>query len=324
MKAFEYHAPHQIADAIRVLSVSNGDAQVCAGGTDILGRMKDGVTTPDTLVCIKTLPNLHYIREEPAGIRIGALTTLVTIEEHPAIQKQFPLLTEALRLTAAPQIRNQATLGGSLCQRPRCWYLRGPFECFRKGGYKCYAVDGENRYHAILGGHLCFIVHPSDSATALVALNATAVIHGPHGEKKVPLEQFFIGPEVNIMKENILDDDEIVTEVFIPSPAPGARGAFTKSRERHSYDFALASAAVQCSLQGGVCSDPRVILGGVAPIPWRSHEAEAELRDRRLDAAIIERAASAAVSRAKPMTQNTYKVELAKRLLAKSLHEVAA
>lgn len=322
MRAFEYHAPHQILDAIQSLIQANGDAQICAGGTDILGRMKDGMDSPSRLVCIKTLHDLRYIHESSEGIRIGALTTLVMIEEHPVIQKLFPVLTQALAVTASPQIRNQATLGGSLCQRPRCWYLRGPFECLRKGGAKCFAVDGENQYHAILGGHLCYIVHPSDSATALVALNASVKIHGQKGEKTVPIEKFFLGPEVNILKENILDDDEIVTEVFIPAPAAGARGAFAKSRERQSYDFALASAAVQCSTKNGVCSDVRVVLGGVAPIPWRSHEAEIVLRGKKMTAATIREAADAALRNAKPLAQNAYKVDLTKQLLTKSLKEV--
>lgn len=322
MRAFEYHAPHHILDAIQSLIQANGDAQICAGGTDILGRMKDGMDSPSRLVCIKTLPDLRYLRESSDGLRIGALTPLVMIEEHPVIQKSFPVLTQALAVTASPQIRNQATLGGSICQRPRCWYLRGPFDCLRKGGAKCFAVDGENQYHAILGGHLCYIVHPSDSATALVALNASVKIYGQKGEKTVPIEKFFIGPEVNILKENILDDDEIVTEVFIPAPAAGARGAFAKSRERQSYDFALASAAVQCSTKNGVCSDVRVVLGGVAPIPWRSHEAETVLRGKKMTDATIREAAEAAVSKAKPLAQNAYKVDLTKQLLTKSLKEV--
>lgn len=324
MRAFEFNAPHQIAEAIRDLNSADGNAQICAGGTDILGRLKDGMDSPGKLVCLKMLPDMRYIRETAEGLRIGALTTLVTLEEHEGIQKNYPVLAQALWVTAAPQIRNQATLGGALCQRPRCWYLRGPFDCLRKGGYKCFAVDGENQYHAILGGHLCFIVHPSDSATALVALNASVKIHGPKGEKTVPLEKFFIGPEVNIMKENILEDNEIVTEVFIPAPAAGSRGAFNKSRERQSYDFALAAAAVQCTVKNGVCSDVRVVLGGVAPIPWRSHEAEAELQGRKLDSKTIARAAEAAVSKAKPLAQNGYKVDLTKQLLAKSLTQVAA
>ncbi len=323
MRAFEYHAPRQIADAIHTLSAAEGDARICAGGTDILGRLKDGIDNPDKLVCLKTLPDMRYIRDEQEGVRIGALTTLATIEEHPLIAKSFPVLFQALLVTAAPQIRNQATLGGSICQRPRCWYLRGPFDCLRKGGYKCFAVDGENKYHAILGGHLCFIVHPSDSATALLALNASVKIHGPKGEKTVPIEKFFIGPEVNIMKENILEDDDIVTEIFIPRTFSNSRGAFNKSRERQSYDFALASAAAQCRVENGVCREARIVLGGVAPIPWRSHEAEAELVGKKLDAKTIDRASTAAVSKAKPMAQNSYKVDLTKQLLAKSLFQVA-
>lgn len=324
MRAFEYYAAGQISDAIQSLAKANGNAQICAGGTDLLGRLKDGMDSPERLVCIKTLPDLRYIRESGSGIRIGALTTLSAIEEHPVIRKSYSLLAQALHVTASPQIRNQATLGGSICQRPRCWYLRGPFDCLRKGGSKCFAVDGENKYHAILGGHLCFIVHPSDSATALVALNASATIRGSKGEKTVSLEKFFVGPEVNILKETILEEDEIITEIFIPMPKAGSRGAFNKSRERQSYDFALASAAVQCSADNGVCSAVRIILGGVAPIPWRSHEAEAELLGKKLDSKAIAAAATAAVRRAKPLSQNQYKIDLTKELLAKSLLEATA
>jgi xanthine dehydrogenase YagS FAD-binding subunit len=324
MRAFEYFAPQLLADAIHTLSTAGGNAQVCAGGTDILGRLKDGVDSPDKLVCLKTLPEMRYVRESNEGIRIGALTTLSTIEEHPIIQKSFPLLVQALYVTAAPQIRNQATLGGSICQRPRCWYLRGPFDCLRKGGAKCFAVDGENKYHAILGGHLCYIVHPSDTATALLALNASAKIQGSKGEKTVPLDKFFVGPEVNILKENILEDDEILTEVTVPMPPAGARGAFSKSRERQSYDFALSSAAVQCTMKNGVCAEVRVVLGGVAPIPWRSLEAEEELRGKKLDQRTIERAAAASVRKAKPMAQNAYKVDLTRQLVSKSLSQIVA
>lgn len=324
MRAFEYFAPQQLADVIRTLSSGGGTAQICAGGTDILGRLKDGVDSPDKLVCLNTLPEMRYIHESNDGVRIGALASLSAIEEHPLIRKSFPLLVQALYVTAAPQIRNQATLGGSICQRPRCWYLRGPFDCLRKGGAKCFAVDGENKYHAILGGHLCYIVHPSDSATALVALNASAKIQGSKGEKTVPLDKFFVGPEVNILKENILEDDEILTEIFIPMPSAGARGSFSKSRERQSYDFALASAAVQCTLKSGVCAEVRVVLGGVAPIPWRSSEAEDEVRGKRLDQKTIDRAAAAAVQKAKPMAQNAYKVDLTRQLVSKSLSQILA
>ncbi|MDD5542772.1 MAG: xanthine dehydrogenase family protein subunit M [Acidobacteriia bacterium] len=323
MRAFEFHPAHQISDAIRSLDEANGNARICAGGTDLLSRLKDDVDNPERLVCIRTLPDLRYIRNDKDGVRIGALTTLSTIEEDAYVQKQLPLLHQALQVTAAPQIRNQATMGGSICQRPRCWYLRGPFDCLRKGGKECFAVYGENKYHAILGGHLCYIVHPSDSATALVALNASVKIHGSKGEKTVPIEKFFVGPEVNILKENILEDDEIITEVFIPHPAPGCRGAFNKSRERQSYDFALASAAVQCRMSRGVCEDVRVVLGGVAPIPWRSREAEAVVRGKKLSAATIREASEAALRNAKPLTQNDYKVDLTKLLLTKSFQQVS-
>ncbi len=257
------------------------------------------------------------------GLRIGALTTLTEVAESEAVRTHYRALAEAAASVASPQLRNQGTLGGNLCQKPRCWYYRGDFHCLRKGGDACFAVAGENRYHCLFGGEGCFIVHPSDTAPALVALGAAVRIVGPGGTRAVPVEAFHVLPSVDPRRETVLEPGEVVTEVVLPPPAPGLRSTYRKVRARASWDFALVGAALALRLAGDVVREARVVLAGVAPVPWRAKAVEAALTGHRLDPAIIDHAAAAAVKGAEPLAQNGYKVPLVRGLLQERLQAIA-
>jgi xanthine dehydrogenase YagS FAD-binding subunit len=253
---------------------------------------------------------------------MGALVTLARIAEDKTIGQKYAVLTQAINLSAMPQIRNAATIAGNLCQRPRCWYYRDEHVvCLKKGGSRCFAVEGENQYHAILGGGPCHIVHPSDPAPALVALGASVVITDGTKTRTVPLSEFFVLPRQNVYRENILAQNEIITHVLVPAPAPGTRSAYVKEREKDSYDWALASAAVVLvpSANGQTVSTARVVLGGVAPIPWRAEEAEKALAGQPLTPSVIAQAAEAALASAKPLHKNGYKVPLAQAVVRRAL-----
>jgi xanthine dehydrogenase YagS FAD-binding subunit len=328
MKAFEYVNARDLKHASTLLGNDPGRAKVIAGGIDLLGEMKEYIIEPDRLVNLKTVKNLDYIRADRGGLRIGALATLVAIEEHKEIQSAYAALAEAAGSVGTPQIRHVGTLGGNLCQRPRCWYYRDEaIKCIKKGGPMCYASqpDGENKYNAILGGGPSFIVHPSDCAPALVALNASVVISGPKGSKSpMSLQTFFTLPNQNPMKENVLQPNELVAEVRVPRPAAGTRSTYLKFQERDSFDWAVSSVATALRMENGVCSEARVVLGGVAPVPWRSPEAEAVLKGKRIDAALANQAADAALARATPLSRNAYKVPLTKVLIRRAILAAAA
>jgi xanthine dehydrogenase YagS FAD-binding subunit len=220
-------------------------------------------------------------------------------------------------------LRNQGTLGGNLCQRPRCWYFRGDFHCLRKGGDQCFAAAGQNQLHCIFGGYECFMVHPSDTAPALVALEAKVTVTGRRGTRQMPLAGFFVLPKTSLVKENVLEPGDVLTEVLLDAPQPGARSAYRKARERASFDFALAGAAIVLSMAEGKVKTARVVLSGVAPVPWRSPEAEQALVGKPLDAATAEAAATAAVKPAVPLRENAYKVPLVRGILEETLMALA-
>jgi xanthine dehydrogenase YagS FAD-binding subunit len=315
---FAYVRPGSKQEALDHLG-SEG-AHLHAGGTDLLGCLRDEVFTADKVVSISGLEELAgIVRTNDGGLRIGALTTISDIAGSDEVARSFPGLAQAAQDVASPQLRNQGTLGGNLCQRPRCWYFRGEFHCAKKGGDTCYAVEGENRYHAIFGGDPCYIVHPSDTAPMLVALGAAVKIAGPGGERTVALEDFFVLPEDELHKENDLQPGEMVTEIFVPPPASGLVSSYRKVRERGSWDFALASVALALRMSGQRVEEARVVLGGVAPKPWRSPAAEAVLVGKQLDATTARAAADAAVADAQPMEQNGYKVLLVKGIVEESL-----
>ncbi|MXX04795.1 MAG: xanthine dehydrogenase family protein subunit M [Gemmatimonadetes bacterium] len=325
MQNFSYVNATSIEQVPSLLGRSWDDAVVMAGGTDLVGEMKDYAAVPKRVVNLKSIEGLDYIRQDDAGMRIGALTTLTDVLENSAVSQDLPVLHQAVSVIASPQIRNMATLAGNILQRPRCWYYRSEdFPCLKKGGARCYAVGGVNTYHAIFGSGPSYIVHPSDAAPALMALGATVNIHGPRGANEVVLDDFFTMPEMNIRRENILRPNEIVTEITIPKPEANSRGMFLKVRERESIDFALVSLAAQMTVVNGTCERASLVLGGVAPIPWRAVEAEDYLRGRRITEARAESAAEAAVEDAAPMPHNGYKVEIAKNLVKQAVQALAA
>ena len=325
MQNFSYVNATSIEQVPSLLGRSWDDAVVMAGGTDLVGEMKDYAAVPKRVVNLKSIEGLDYIRQDDAGMRIGALTTLTDVLDHGAVSQDLPVLHQAVSVIASPQIRNMATLAGNILQRPRCWYYRSEdFPCLKKGGARCYAVGGVNTYHAIFGSGPSYIVHPSDAAPALMALGATVNIHGPRGGNEVVLDDFFTMPEMNIRRENILRPNEIVTEITVPKPEANSRGMFLKVRERESIDFALVSLAAQMTMVNGTCERASLVLGGVAPIPWRAVEAEDYLRGRRITEARAESAAEAAVEDAAPMPHNGYKVEIAKNLVKQAVQALAA
>jgi xanthine dehydrogenase YagS FAD-binding subunit len=321
-----------VAEAVRLLKPSDprGDADEAprplAGGQDLLTTMKDDVTRPVRLVNLKGIRGLDRIEgDAKKGLRIGALTTLAALEEHTLVRKSFPALAESAESVGSPQIRTLGTVGGNLCQRPRCWYYRHEnIVCLKKGGSTCYAASGENKYNAILGGGPSYIVHPSDLAPALVALGASARIAGPGGERTVDLERFFTLPsEGRIRRENVLENDEIVVEIVVPAAAAGVRSTYVKFKERESFDFALSAVAAAVDLgPGGVVKSSRIVLGGVAPIPWRASKAEAYLVGKKLTTETMNAAADLALDGAEPLAKNAYKVPLTKALVRRALGKV--
>ncbi len=323
MKSFENIDAKNVRQAVTLLQKfheQKKSAIVVGGGSEILQLMKERVITPDYVVNLKTVPGLNTIKEERGGFRIGALTTLSEIEEHPGVRERLLILSDAVAEAASPQIRNAGTIGGNICQRPFCWYFRSAnFNCLRKGGQICYSVTSDGRFHAILGGGPSYIVHPSDTAPALVALNAQITIAGPAGEKTIPLEKFFVLPAVDFTRENILKPGEIVTEMFIPQPQAGSKGFYHKVRERQAWDHAIVSVATVVQSSGGTVRDARVVLGGVAPIPWRAPKAEAFLRGKKLDEPVAQKAGEIALEGAKPLKDNGYKVGMAKALIQRGL-----
>jgi xanthine dehydrogenase YagS FAD-binding subunit len=332
MKSFEYVRARSVPEAAALLGTERDAAKILAGGTDLLGEMKDYLVTPARLVNIKTIPNLGKIEHTDKGTTLGALVTLTRIAEDKEMQKRYPVLVQAVNFSAMPQIRNAATIGGNLCQRPRCWYYRDEHTlCLKKGGLKCYAVEGENEYHAILGGGPCFIVHPSDPAPALLALGASVVIHDGQKERTVSLDEFFVLPQKDVRHENILAQNEVVTHVVIPPPGTEPKSAYLKEREKDSYDWALSSAAVVLKLGsagiaggGSVVESARIVLGGVAPVPWRATAAEKALVGKPISDAMVAEAAKAAVAEARPMTKNGYKVPLTEAVVRRAIQKAAA
>ncbi|MDI7259876.1 MAG: xanthine dehydrogenase family protein subunit M [Thermodesulfobacteriota bacterium] len=329
MKPFEYYKVVTVAQAISLLTKHKEKAALLAGGSDFLGMMKDRLEgpklkMPQFLIDLKGIKDLSYIKEQKSGLKIGASTTISEIASSDLIAKKFPLLAQAANQIAVPQIRNVGTLGGNLCQRPRCWYFRrGLFkDCMRKGGNNCYAPGGENQYHAILGSDICFIVNPSDMAPALAALNAKVEIATAKGNRMVPIEQFYIRPEKNILRENILTSQEMVVAVEIPHSAPNSKGVYLKLKERQAFDFAIVSVAVNLAFKGDLVFDSRIVFGGIAPFPFRATKSEATLKGKGVKEAMAA-VCRAATDGAKPMSHNGYKVDATRGILEEALSLLA-
>jgi xanthine dehydrogenase YagS FAD-binding subunit len=329
MNSFDLHNPRNLKEAIKLLDPEDTEKEkirLLAGGQDLLTEIKERIIEPEALVNLKYIPGLDKLTYDPAkGLEIGTLVTLTQIAESSTVRSKFPALAMAAESVGSVQIRNAGTLGGNLCQRPRCWYYRHKdLLCKKKGGAFCFALAGENKYNAILGGGPSFIVHPSDTATALVALGASVTIAGPKGQRTVPIEKFFILPSVNARMENILNPDEILLSVMVPNSPLATRSVYFKFREKTSMDWAMSAAAVAVSVTGGKVTDSRIVLGGVAPIPWRVPKAEALLKGQSADAKTLQAVADAALQGAMALSQNGYKIPLTKTLVRRAIQYVAA
>jgi xanthine dehydrogenase YagS FAD-binding subunit len=322
MPNFTYLKVKSLKEAIGQLS-SKG-ARIHASGTDLLGCLRDDIFGAEKLVSIGQLKALRGISQaSDGGLRIGALTTIAEIENNKTIQERYSALAQAASEVGSPQLRNQGTIGGNLCQKPRCWYYRGEFHCLRKGGNTCYAYQGENQFHCIFGGNMCYIVHPSDTAPALVAFEAMVRVSGPGGTRLVPIGRFHVPPSENVQKETILKPNEVVTEILLPPPAKGLHSSYRKVRARRSWDFALASVALALQFDGDKIAKARVVFGGAAPVPWRSKEIEDVITGRRLDAETMTQAAAAAVKNAQPLKHNSYKISLFRGMVEEELTKMA-
>ncbi len=320
--SFTYVRAKSVADVVRQLAAPG--ARVHAGGTDLMGCLRDGIFKADKVVSLSALSDLKGIAAaSDGGLRIGALTTNNEVATNPVILERYAGLAQAARAVASPQLRNQGTIGGNLCQKPRCWYYCGEFHCVRKGGDMCYAVGGENQYHCIFGGDACFIVHPSDTAPALTALEARVRIAGPGGSRVVPIGQFFVLPSRDPTRETVVERNEVVTEILLPPAEPGLRSSYRKVRGRGAWDFALAGVALALLMRGGTVERARVVLAGAAPVPWRAQAAEKVLVGKAITPETAAAAAEAAMQGAEPMAKNGYKIPMFKGAIVESLLALA-
>ena len=321
MRAFKHWKASDLATTLALLKEPGTEAY--GGGTDLLGELKRGIREIPRLINLKGLTDLARITtEKTGGLRIGALSTLDEIASHPQIQDRYPSFVQAISTVATPQLRCMGTLGGNLCQHPRCWYFRNRlFPCWLKGGQRCFAIDGENPYHSILGRGMCQAVHPSGLAPALISLDAKVRIAGRKGSQEIPLEDLYRKPGMEQRQMTILKPGELITEVLIPRPPAGSRAVYLKSTERKAWAFALASVAVQVVAGKGnnEVKEGRIVLGGVAPFPWRSKVAERVLVNQKLTEDTMMKTAEAALTDARPLRDNKYKVPVAKGLIQKAL-----
>jgi len=325
MRAFEYVSPNSRAQAVSLLGTAWGNTEILAGGTDLLALMKDDVVTPKRLVNIKDIKDLRGVSSSAQGLRIGALTTLGDLAENASVKKNYPAFAESLVEAASPQIRNMATIGGNLCQRPRCWYFRSGLGLLPKDeSGKELVAEGENRYHAILGndGPAKF-VSPSTIVPILIAYGAKIRLEGPKGKREFPLEKFFVIPKSENEREHDLRPNEIVTEVVIP-PASGVKAAHYEIRQKEAFDWPLAVAAVTLKMSGSNAQSARVVMGYVAPAPWPSAEGEQALAGQPINEGTAQKAAEAAVKNAKPLSHNAYKVQLARVAVKRAILKAAS
>ncbi|HEY5869617.1 MAG TPA: FAD binding domain-containing protein [Candidatus Tectomicrobia bacterium] len=325
MRPFEFMEPSTLEEVLGLLQSGGQQARLLAGGSDLLGEIKDDIAHYERLVSLAGVKALRDLRQDETGLHLGALVTLAQLEYEPRLQGPYRILAEAARSVATPEIRHQGTLGGNLCQRPRCLYYRSALSpCLKKGGTDCPAVTGPYQdYLSVMGGQGCFSVHASDLAPPLIALGGRVTLTGPGGERTLPLEQFFAGPERNVHRENVLADAEVLTAVLLPPLELSWRGTYLKARERTAGDFPLVSAAVGYILAAGAIQQARVVLGGVAPTPWRSPQAEAVLTGQPLSAALAAHAAEAALAAAQPLQHNAFKLDVGRALLTRAIMAVA-
>ena len=317
MNAFTYVNATNEKEAVAALAkAERGRLLPMAGGMDLLGLMKDYIVSPDRVVSIRHLD--QTIVSSDGGLRIGAATKLTDLIEHAQARKLYPALMSAAESVGTPQIRNVGTVGGNIMQRPRCWYFRNEeFNCLKKGGSRCFAVEGENQYHAIFGDGPCHIVHPSSLAVPVIAYGGRFRVAGSKGAREIDAGEFFQMPNQNLYGESVLQPDEIITHVLLP--APGQKSASYEVRFKQSHDWPLAAASVNLVMSGSAVKSARVVMGAVAPIPWRAQAAERVLAGKAITEAIAAEAANAAVTGARPMSGNAYKVQIAKTAVKRAI-----
>ena len=322
MKAFSYVNPGNERDAVRALSGERDKSAPLAGGQDLLARMKDYIAQPDRVVNVKGALDASVSAMAGGGLKIGAAMKMVDLAEHAEVMRLFPAVAQAAIEVGTPQIRNQGTVGGNLNQRPRCWYYRNEeFVCFKKGGNVCFSPAGENQFHAIFGSGPTFIVHPSSLAVPFVAYGATFRLFGPKGERMVPASEYFTMPTLqNIQSENVLAADELLTHVILPAPGAVKSGHY-EVRYKTSHDWPIAFATVVLSMNGNTVRNARIVMGAVAPVPWRSQPAEAALAGKPITEETAAAAAEAALRDARPLSQNAYKIQVAKTAVKRAILE---
>jgi len=321
MPPFDLFRPTSVDDALSLANRLGADAWILAGGFDSLERFKDRIIKPKAVIDLGAIKELRGIRRDDKDLVIGPMTTLSEVQRNPDIQTHFSLLAKAAGEVASPQIRNQGTLGGNISQDTRCWYYRNGWSCYRAGGGTCYAGEskqGQNREHAIFGAQGCAAVSPSDTAPALVALEARLVIQNAQGSREVAAEDFFVGPEVDITRLNVLRPGELLTEIRLPATWAGATFYFEKVRDRPVWDFALVNIAAAMRLSGERIEQARFVVGAVAARPWRLPRVDAAVAGKSR-AAIAEAASRLAVEGAKPLAQNGYKVALVRNLAQRAI-----
>ena len=326
MRAFTNANPRDLPHALTLIQQTQSggkQAAIAGGGSDLLGMIKERIEMPDVVVNLKSVKGLDQIATEKSGLKIGGLTTLDAITRHQTIRRQYAVLAEAADSVATPQIRNVGTLAGNVAQRPWCWYYRNGFPCFKAGGKQCFSINGENQFHAIFGGGPSFIVHPSDTAPALVALDAKFHVAGAKGNRTVSATDFFVLPRQNAARENVLAADEVLAHIEIPSAKPGTRSRYHKVMDREAWTHAIVSAAVVLEMDKDVCRSARIVLGGVAPIPWHVPDAEKILAGQRITPELAAKAGEAAVAGATPLAKNAYKIPLTKAVVRRTVLELA-
>ena len=321
MPPFDYTEPKSLDEAVALLSQPGAVAM--GGGSDLLPQVNDGVVAADQLIGLAAIPGMSAIAEVADGLTIGAAATIADVAAHPIVRRRYAALAEAAGGLATPQIRNEGTIGGNLNQRPRCWYYRSPLvPCLKKGGDRCYALAGNTRQLCVTGGDRCYIVHPSDTAVALTALDARVEIAGPSGQRELPIGEFFAGPGRDMLRENVLEPGELVPRILLPNDAP-ERSVYLKVREREAGDFALVSVAAALSIDGdgpnATIRQARVALGGVAPIPLRATLVEDQLVGRPIADIDPAEAAALALPNATPLPQNGYKLPMARNTIKRAL-----
>ncbi len=323
MKSFKMAQPKSLEGTLSVLGDDDEAVLPLAGGTDLLAMIKENIAAPAMLVNLKGVEGLGAVTETERGLEIGALVKLTDLAAHPRVKAGWPGVAMTLRETATPQIRNVGTVGGNLCQRPRCWYFRNEhYDCKKKGGTRCFAHDGENEYHAVYGNGICCIVHPSNLAGPFIAHGARFEIAGREGSREIDAEAFFVSPDVNVGRENLLQPGEIVTRVILPKSGENRLSVYVETREKQSFDWALCGVSVVITTAGDEIESARVVYNAVAPTPLRRLDLEGMLEGRRLNDQTIDKVCEAAPLGANPLEQNAYKLTLMKAVLRRALRRL--